>query len=294
MQNLKWYIIAIILLLAMYICIEIYRELHHFKTVTYTIETEKLKKGDGRLTIVFLSDLHNHEYGKDNEELVHAIEEAKPDYIIAGGDMLIGRKGAHVYEIAEKFMKKIAEIAPVYAANGNHEQRMHEQVEYYGDAFEIYKSSLETSGIRWLLNDTESIKWGDSTIRISGVELPMDCYRRPRKHWVNVEDIKERIGTSNEDAYQILVAHHPDYAKAYRAWGADLTLSGHLHGGIARLPLIGGVISPQIGIFPKYSGDCYDLGDSKIVVSKGLGTHTVNIRFWNPAEMIVLHIEGKM
>lgn len=69
-----------------------------------------------------------------------------------------------------------------------------------------------------------------------------------------------------------------------------MVLSGHLHGGIARLPLLGGVISPQFRLFPRYSGDCYEKDGKYIVVSKGLGTHTINFRFWNPAELVVLDI----
>lgn len=294
MQSWIWKMIGLMVIVAVLVSLEIYRELHDFRTVTYHIETEKLKKSDGRLTVVFLSDLHNHIYGKENQELIGAIRQEKPDYILSGGDMLVGRKGRCDWKAAEDFMKNITEIAPVYAANGNHEQRLHEQKERYGNAFDEYKEKLEMAGVIWLIDGSKTICWGDSAITLTGMELPMDCYRRPRRHWLQVEDIEERVGKSKKDTYQILLAHHPDYAKTYQKWGADLTLSGHLHGGIARLPVIGGVISPQRGLFPKYSGDCYDLDGSKLVVSKGLGTHTVNIRFWNPAELIVLHIEGKM
>ena len=72
-----------------------------------------------------------------------------------------------------------------------------------------------------------------------------------------------------------------------------MILSGHLHGGIIRVPGLGGVISPQMGLFPKYSGSLYREEDTRIVVSKGLGTHTVNIRLFNPAELIVLHVRGE-
>lgn len=286
--------LGIVILAAIIVCFEIYRELHCFKNVIYKIETDKIKKESGTLKIVFLSDLHNHEYGNNNEELIEAVKKAAPDYIFIGGDMLVGRRGKHVYEKAALLVEKITEIAPVYYANGNHEQRMHEQVERYGTAFREYKTRLENAGVNWLLNDSVVLNWKNEKIKLSGVEIPMDCYRRPRKHWLTLEDVEERIGDSSKNSYQILLAHHPDYAKVYKEWGADLILSGHLHGGIARLPILGGVISPQAGLFPKYSGDCYDIGDSKIVVSKGLGTHTVNIRFLNPAELIILHIDGKM
>ena len=70
-------------------------------------------------------------------------------------------------------------------------------------------------------------------------------------------------------------------------------LSGHLHGGIIRLPGIGGLITPQAIPFPKYSGEMTTEGEQTIIVSRGLGTHTINLRFLNEAEMIVIHLRGE-
>ena len=86
------------------------------------------------------------------------------------------------------------------------------------------------------------------------------------------------------------MAHNPSYVKEYVEWGADLILCGHLHGGIVRIPGLTGLITPALEWFPKYSGDLYYEGDKVIVVSKGLGTHTINLRFLNPAEVVVLHV----
>ena len=87
------------------------------------------------------------------------------------------------------------------------------------------------------------------------------------------------------------MAHNPVYMEAYKKWGADLVLCGHLHGGIVRIPWLGGVISPQFRLFPKHSGELTKEGEQNMVVSKGLGTHTIKIRFLNMAEVIVLHIQ---
>ena len=102
--------------------------------------------------------------------------------------------------------------------------------------------------------------------------------------------MKERIGEP-AGGYQILLAHNPAYVPVYKEWGADLILSGHLHGGVMRIPGIGGVIGPDFTIFPKYSGDIYREGDATIVVSKGLGVHSIPVRLFNPAELIVLEME---
>ena len=80
--------------------------------------------------------------------------------------------------------------------------------------------------------------------------------------------------------------------KEYLAWGADLILSGHLHGGMVRIPGIGGVIGPDFVLFPKYSGEMRRVGDQTVIVSNGLGTHTIHIRLFNPAEVVVLSLNN--
>ena len=215
---------------------------------------------------------------------------AKPDLILAGGDMLVGKAGRD-WTAAADLMKKLPQIAPVWCCNGNHEQRMHEQQEIYGKEYGYYENELKKAGIHVLVNGSEEIRVNRMKLRLYGMELPFGCYKKGWKVCpLTTGEMEERIGSAETDAYCILMAHHPLYAETYWKWGADLVLSGHLHGGIARLPLLGGVISPQFRLFPRYSGDCYEKDGKYIVVSKGLGTHTINFRFWNPAELVVLDI----
>ena len=68
----------------------------------------------------------------------------------------------------------------------------------------------------------------------------------------------------------------------------NLVLCGHLHGGVVRLPGIGGIISPQLTLFPKYSGEHSRRGESDIIVSKGLGGHSIPIRLFDRAEVVVI------
>ena len=168
---------------------------------------------------------------------------------------------------------------------------MHEQQEIYGKEYGYYENELKKAGIHVLVNGSEEIPVNGMKLRLYGMEIPFGCYKKGWKvRPLTTGEMEERIGSAETDAYCILMAHHPLYAETYWKWGADLVLSGHLHGGIARLPLLGGVISPQFRLFPRYSGDCYEKDGKYIVVSKGLGTHTINFRFWNLAELVVLDI----
>lgn len=280
--------VCIILIL---IFVEICRELRSFRVTDYRITSKKLKGISEEVKVVFLSDLHNHVYGKDNQALIDAVKKADPVMILIGGDMLVGKNGSS-YEPALNTVRQLTDICPVYYANGNHEQRLKEKAGQYEQSYEDYKDALERSGIHFLENDSVECQWGSQKIRITGLEIPLRCYTHFHKETPEAAELTERIGTAKQENFEILLAHNPSYMKEYIAWGADLVLSGHLHGGIVRIPGLMGVISPSFEIFPKYSGDMYREGDTAIVVSKGLGTHTINIRFLNPAEVIVLHFGG--
>ena len=104
------------------------------------------------------------------------------------------------------------------------------------------------------------------------------------------EYLTKILGEPRADACQILIAHNPLYFEEYAAWGADVVVSGHVHGGIMRLPLLGGVLSPNLSLFPKYDGGRFELGKSSLLLSRGLGTHTVPLRIFNPGELVVVEI----
>ena len=290
-MNLWLFLLILFGLGVAYIVIEIYRETHSFVVTHYQIESEKLSKDMDEIKIAFLSDFHNQEYGSASCELVNAIALEQPDVILIGGDMLVGKKG-HSYANAVNLVEQLPKIAPVYYANGNHEQRMHENTEKYGETYNEYKAILEKAGVHFLVNKKNVVEKNGQKLEIAGIELPKGVYVKGSHYKLKEEEIKNRIGKVGEN-YTILLAHHPRYAKEYWNWGADLALSGHLHGGVVRLPFVGGVISPQIHLFPYYSGDCYQSNGKTMVVSKGLGTHTLNIRLWNRAELVVLTLNGK-
>lgn len=237
-----------------------------------------------------LSDLHNQVYGVNNCRLIDAVKKESPDLILIGGDMLVGKNG-HSYEPALACVKELVKIAPVYYANGNHEERMKLKPQKYDQSYALYREKLLNLGVHFLEN--ESIVLSDeSKVRLTGLEIPLECYTHLKRREMPEGAIKERIGNRDPEAFQVLLAHNPSYMKEYLAWGADLILSGHLHGGMVRIPGIGGVIGPDFVLFPKYSGEMRRVGDQTVIVSKGLGTHTIHIRLFNPAEVVVLSLNN--
>ena len=286
LQSVIW-IIAIVFAVTV---AEMIRELHTFRVREYEVISPKLNGIKKNLQVVLLSDLHNHVYGEKNKELLDEIRKIHPDLILVAGDMLVGKEDIS-WEAAAQFVEQLPAICPVYYGNGNHEQRMKEQQEVYGDAFFSYKERLEKAGIHFLENQTDQIKIAGRTIVVTGLELPNSYYKKFRKHLLGTEKLGEMLGKGEAENFQILIAHNPVFFQDYRNWGADLVVSGHLHGGIIRIPGLGGLITPQAKLFPKYSGELTKEEESYIAVSRGLGSHTVNIRLFNEAEIVALELK---
>ena len=283
------------------VCMESIREQWNFNVTKYQICTSKINPHMKPKRMIFLSDLHNHEYGQNNIRLLQAVKAACPDLILIGGDMLVGKRGRSA-KAALQFVSQLPKIAPVYYANGNHEQRMKENPEKYERVYERYREILQNAGVHFLENDSLELHLDGFHVRLTGLELPMETYEKFKYSHVRKEDIVLQVGEirkemldsaeEEESVYEILLAHNPTYYSAYKEWGADLVLSGHLHGGIARIPGWRGVITPQAFLFPKYSGEMTEEDDQTIIVSKGLGTHTINFRLFNIPEVVVLEFIG--
>lgn len=286
----KWIIIIGIILIA---CIaEWMREIFTFRMTHYDIVSDKLNEIQGEYKILFLTDLHNNSFGKGNGRLLKAIRSQNPDLILIGGDMMVG-KPEWPTKVAEDFVGQLTKLCPVYYANGNHEQRMKLYPEKFGTKYQEYKCTIEAGGTCFLENGHVDLNFKGCPVQVHGLEIPRKAYKKFQKTTLSEEQIEACIGQADKDKYQILLAHNPIYTETYLKWGADLVLSGHLHGGIMRIPGLGGLITPQFGMLPKYSGELTVKDGKSVVVSKGIGTHTIKIRFLNPAEVVVLHLKGK-
>ena len=238
---------------------------------------------------VVLADLHNKCYGKGNERLLEAIREQKPDFILVAGDIVTAKPGKSL-EPAIELMRELAGDYPVYYGNGNHEYRIKLYPKTYGNMASEYGQALKELGIEPLVNSRAVLT--EHGISVFGLEIDRELYRRFRVPEMPEDYMTGMLGQASEDCFTVLLAHNPDYFPQYAAWGADLVLSGHVHGGVIRVPLLNrGVLSPGLRLFPKYDGGVFREGKSTMVVSRGLGMHTVYIRLFNPAELWVVDFE---
>lgn len=286
MQTVMNVIFIIIVCLAIVLLWCMIYDSNRFVVADYEVNSDKLKKN---MNILFLSDLHNKQYGKDNSLLLEEIDKQNPDMILVGGDMMNASPGAD-FKNAVSFLKIISKKYPVYYGLGNHEYRSRIYPETYGDMHQRYMDALKDTGIVFL--DNESVYLEESNIRITGITIDRKYYKRFAKRKMEEGYIESIIGSPKESAYQILLAHNPEFFSDYAGFTKDLVLSGHVHGGVARLPFLGGVIAPSLMPFPHYDGGKFDEHNSHMILSRGLGMHTIPVRLFNPGELVVIHLKN--
>lgn len=263
-------------------------ERKHFSTDKYIIESEKLEASEKNF--VFLSDLHSNSFGEGNERLLRAINQIHPDGILIGGDMMVC-KGERDLEVTLMLVKKLAADYPVYYANGNHEERMKRERKIYGNQYEEFTKGLKDAGVCYLSDRSVEI---DGNIRITGCNMKEVYYR----HRFTVPDLPtgelaSHVGPADKKRFQILLLHSPLFFEPCRKWGADLTLSGHFHGGTIRLPFFGGIMTPQYQFFLPWCAGRFEEDGKVMIVSRGLGTHSINIRFHNKSQLVWVCLRRK-
>lgn len=256
----------------------------------YLVKSALVSKG---FKIIMIADLHSKDYGDSNHKLMEMIRIEEPDVIMIAGDMFVGSRQDDC-KVALSTLEKLSKIARVYYSLGNHEERTKDYIDELGiSKYEYYMKEVKAFGVTVLDNEVGKIKIKGQDINVSGLTLGRKYFKKFQHELVKEEEIKGLLGEKEESVYHIMLAHNPVHLESYIKWGADLVLSGHLHGGIIRLPFLGGVITPQVKILPKYCAGMYEIGGKYGVISRGLGEHTVNLRFLNYPELSVITVESE-
>lgn len=282
----NWILITLVILviLAVFFITVMLIDGNRFHLVKYQLYSSKIKHNH---KYVILSDLHNKSYGKNNEKLIKSIDRQSPEAILIAGDMLISKPGKD-FTVATDFIKNLALKYPIYYGMGNHETRLFLYPEVYGDMGKQYEEEVNKAQVTLMRNESREVM---DNIRITGLDMKRAYYKRFKKTPMDKQYLEDTLGAANPKRYEILLAHNPDYFEEYAIWGADLVFSGHVHGGMMRLPVLGGVVSPAFKFFPKYDGGMFTQGKSTMILSRGLGMHSIPIRIFNPGELVVVELK---
>lgn len=247
-----------------------------------SVKSDKIPQNFSGYRIAQVSDLHNAQFGEDNEKLIEKLKECKPDIIVLTGD-LIDSYHTNI-DVSISFAEKAVKIAPTYFVTGNHEARIENCNEFL--------SRLADKGVTVLQNESVVLSAGNEKINLLGVSDPSfkaDYLFGDEKA---VMDSEVSNLMNEADGYTVLLSHRPEMFDVYVKNNVDLVLSGHAHGGQFRLPCFGGLVAPGQGFFPEYDGGLYVMNDTKMIVSRGIGNSIIPFRVNNRPEIVLVELSN--
>ncbi|MCR4615794.1 MAG: metallophosphoesterase [Clostridiales bacterium] len=248
----------------------------NFTVTFYQIRSDKVSNN---VRIVELADLHSKEYGKNNQKLINRIKDLKPDIIVYAGDMMMYR--VDDYSVLFDLSDKLSEIAPIYACFGNHE------LDQYLFRDKNFKQDFISHNVNLLANEAVEVEVKDSVVQIIGLTDDYGHFDSPTNNSKKFMDSLEPT-----DNCRLCLTHYPElFFDKLLNRGIDVAFTGHIHGGLIRIPRIGGLYSPTEGFFPTLTAGVYEPGDgSRVVISRGLGDSSKIPRINNQPELVVVDI----
>ncbi|HCN58299.1 MAG TPA: metallophosphoesterase [Exiguobacterium sp.] len=271
----KWFIPIGILALSSWF---LYRENNQIDTTAVTIQSEKLPAAFNDYTILQIADLHGKSFGSRQKVLLKKVNKLQPDVILMTGDLIDSRRNGE--EEALLLMKQLTPDYPVYFVTGNHEVRLNLTI----------LPKLERLGVTVLRNTSVPLERDGQFIELLGIDDPTTT--RWSEGLQEPDGIRKSLdqaqSTAEPRAFQLLMAHRPEYLPLYAERKVDLVLSGHAHGGQIRLPFTDGMYAPGQGFFPDLTAGQHTMENTRLIISRGLGNSLFPFRIFNHPELIVV------
>ena len=242
----------------------------------YEVKSQKLPESFDGFKIVQLSDLHGAEFGEDGMELVEKVKELEPDMIALTGDFVTDEGDLAA---VKKLAGRLTELCPVYFVSGNHE---------FGSGLAVkVRNILERAGVKYLSNEYLTISRGEDEILLGGVEDPL-AYA----DMLSPDELAQKMNDAAPDAFKILLGHRNYWMTEYPELPVDLIFCGHAHGGLIRIPGVGGLIGTDRRLFPDFDAGEYNNGRYTLIVSRGLGNSVSIPRVFNRPEIVCVELSS--
>ena len=242
----------------------------------YEVNSKKLPESFDGFKIVQLSDLHGAEFGEDGMELVDKVGSLEPDMIALTGDFVTDEGDLAA---VEKLVARLTELCPVYFVSGNHE---------FGSGLAVkVRNILERAGVKYLSNEYLTINRGDDEILLGGVEDPL-AYA----DMLSPDELAQKMNDAAPDAFKILLGHRNYWMTEYPELPVDLIFCGHAHGGLIRIPGVGGLIGTDRRLFPDFDAGQFNNGRYTLIVSRGLGNSVPIPRIFNRPEIVCVELSS--
>lgn len=242
----------------------------------YEVKSQKLPESFDGFKIVQLSDLHGAEFGEDGMELVDKVGSLEPDMIALTGDFVTDEGDLAA---VEKLAARLVKLCPVYFISGNHE---------FGSGLAVkVRNILERAGVKYLSNEYLTINRGDDEILLGGVEDPL-AYA----DMLSPDELAQKMNDAAPDAFKILLGHRNYWMTEYPELPVDLIFCGHAHGGLIRIPGVGGLIGTDRRLFPDFDAGQFNNGRYTLIVSRGLGNSVSIPRIFNRPEIVCVELSS--
>lgn len=260
---------------------------YHFLIVRrYEYSSDKIS---APVRAVLISDLHDHSFGKNNQRLVKAIRDEKPDLILMVGDFL--NDSSETAEAALTLVERLTSVAPVYFSLGNQERSFMTQ---HGD---ILLDELRKAGAVVLDKTYLDIEICGVPLRIGGMSdyaFALDGRDSTSQDTMPKDTYAFLTDFQNTERFTLMLSHMPEcfvLGEASQTWHIDLVVSGHDHGGQVVLPLFGGLWAGDQGYFPEYVTGLHKKDFIHILITNGLSSKGEALpRFNNPPEICVVEL----
>ncbi len=239
------------------------------ETTVYDYTSAKIPEEFDGFRIVQISDFHLEKFGEEEQTLISAVEECAPDLIVMTGD-IVDEDHEDLTPLAQ-LLEGIHGIAPIYFVSGNHDLSK-DAVEQYDQMEALFTAY----GVTDLDDRQEIIRRNSAEIRLTGVRWRASYFR-------------DYIERADPNYFNILLYHGGDYFDLLSGYGYDLLFAGHIHGGIIRLPFIGGLLNNDRTLFPEYDGGAFETKNMSMVLSRGLGDSYLP-RFYNRPELVCVEL----
>lgn len=242
----------------------------------YEVASQKLPESFDGFKIVQLSDLHGAEFGEDGMGLVEKVKELEPDIIALTGDFVTDEGDLAA---VEKLAARLVKLCPVYFVSGNHE---------FGSGLAVkVRNILERAGVKYLSNEYLTISRGEDEILLGGVEDPL-AYA----DMLSPDELAQKMNDAAPDAFKILLGHRNYWMTEYPELPVDLIFCGHAHGGLIRIPGVGGLIGTDRRLFPDFDAGQFNNGRYTLIVSRGLGNSVPIPRIFNRPEIVCVELSS--
>jgi len=242
--------------------------------VHYAIDAEEITVP---VRIALVTDLHSCAYGEGQRELIDAVDAENPDIVLLGGDIFDDKLPD---DNAKAFLAGIADRYPCWYVTGNHEHWAGKR------RFARQMDILDELDIARLGGQAILYAADGQRFTLCGVDDPMQWNGSEKEYKKQVQNL------TGAEGFTVLLAHRPEYAAFYAECGFSLVLAGHAHGGQWRVPgLINGLFAPNQGFFPQYAGGSYRIGDTTLIVSRGLARESTRLpRVYNRPELVIVEL----